>query len=317
MSVEILDLPQGGVEEACALFADVYGHPISPQAWRWKYADGPRLGQVNIVARATGGRLLGHIGASVFPGHWKGQSLPMVQVCDVMLRREARGGLARDGVYPRMMAALQQRLAARHPGAYAYGFPGERPFVLGERLGDYRRLYTCHEARPTAGALAGWRRWSWRARPVAWSDASWLDQDWQHLAARQPAPLLVRSAAYLAWRYRDHPSLGYRLWRMRHWGQPAGWMVSRKLHDGSECLVDALLPDAARAGAPACAALWRALHDPTGKGQGKADRMDPLATWLPLPGATPTQIVAIEIRVDGWHPEMPAPLFQPGDTDVY
>jgi hypothetical protein len=42
-----------------------------------------------------------------------------------------------------------------------------------------------------------------------------------------------------------------------------------------------------------------------------------LSTWLDLPGAGATPIVATEFLAEAWHTDLPAPAFQPGDTDVY
>jgi hypothetical protein len=74
------------------------------------------------------------------------------------------------------------------------------------------------------------------------------------------------------------------------------------------CVVDALLPRAADAAA-ACSVLRRALSGASGDVR--------LSTWLDLPGAGATPIVATEFLAEAWHTDLPAPAFQPGDTDVY
>ncbi|GAA4413099.1 GNAT family N-acetyltransferase [Quisquiliibacterium transsilvanicum] len=311
MSFEILELPQEEIDAACALFSGVYGHPIEPGQWRWKYLLGPRLGQVNMAARSPDGQWVGHAGAIVFPGSWQGRAMPMAQVCDIMVDRRARGGLSREGVYPRLVAALREALRTRYPGVYAYGFPGERPFRLGERIGFYRRLYQCREASIPLDAPAASGAWAWSARPLDWQQAeALLDRAWSRLGPQQPVPMVARTGAWLAWRYRDHPGHAYRLWMLRHWFGRSGWLVTRAMPDGALCVVDALLPRASDAPA-ACSALRIELTRETAGGGAV------LSTWLDVPGAADTPIVGTEFLAERWHTDLPAPKFQPGDTDVY
>jgi hypothetical protein len=179
---------------------------------------------------------------------------------------------------------LREALRTRFPGVYSYGFPGERPFRMGERIGFYRRLYVCREARLVPASPQARGAWAWRARPIDWGGARppgaaldvdpcaaaaidperagralhTLDRIWSRLGPLQPAPMVARTGAWLAWRYRDHPRNVYRVWRVERWfGQP-GWLVTRAMPDGSVCVVDALLPRAADAAA-ACSVLRRAL----------------------------------------------------------
>lgn len=308
LSVDILSLPPDEVVSACALFSSVFGHPIEPAHWHWKYHLGPRLGQINMAARDADGRWVGHAGAIVFQGVCGGRELPMAQVCDIMVERRARGGVGPGGVYARLVVALRQQLNARFPGVFAYGFPGNRPFRLGERIGAYRQLYVCHEARVTSPTASRWPALPWTAREVGW-DVRHLDWQWQRLAPTRRAPAVARTGAYLGWRYRDHPSNVYRLWQLTRWFRDSGWLVTRAMPDGSQCVVDALLAHVAESPA-ACAALRRALVE-------AGDSEPVVRTWLPLPDATATGIVATEFLAGGWHTDLPPPEFQPGDTDVY
>jgi len=306
VTIDVLDLPPEGIDAACTLFASVFGHPVEPEHWRWKYMAGPRLGRINVAAYDDG-RCVGHAGASVFPGIFRGRPLPMAQLCDVMADRRVRGDAGPQGVYRRMIDEVRRQLGERFPDALGYGFPGVRAFRLGERLGVYRRLYECAVAavepqgpkRVIAGALS--------ATGVDW-DLDRVDRLWMRAAPAPAGPVVARTGAYLGWRYRDHPRHAYRLWIFRRWFRDAGWFVTREMPDGVHCVVDALLPRRIQA-ADACAALWRALRDeraPTPK----------LETWLPLSGARPTGIVAGYVT-GTWRDDLPAPAFQPGDTDVF
>lgn len=311
MNVEIIELPDDAIASVAALFGEVFGHPMSLSQWRWKYHEGPRLGHVNVAARTAEGHWVGHAGALVFPGAYRGRPMPIAQICDVMVDRSARGGLSREGVYPRLMVALRDALHDRFPGVYAFGFPGERPYRLGARVGAYRQLTRCRETTIPAGAPRDLRSAGWSARAFDWQsdDPMLLDRAWSTWAPAQPAPMVERSARWLAWRYRDHPVQRYRFWLLRRWGRQAGWVVTRPLSEETVCLVDALLPSLGHA-AYACAAVRAAEARSAG-------RRIALQTWLPLPGGVDTPIVAIEFLVDRWRTDLPIPLFQPGDTDVY
>ena len=305
---DILELPADCTPQVCDLFSLVFGHPVTPPQWRWKYQQGPRLGALNLVAHDMQGRLVGHAGAIVFTGSFRGRVLPMAQVCDIMVLPDARGGLGQQGTYPSLIEALRLQLQARFPGVLAYGFPGKRPFRLGERIGFYRRFYDIQESTLDAAAVpSGWPL-PWRVVPADWGAVS-LESVWSRWGPLQPGPMVARTADYLAWRYRDHPQHSYQLWACRRWWRDAGWLVTRRLPDGTECIIDALLPSSLDA-APAVAALGRAI-------MAQAAVAPTIRTWLPLPQQFGTPIVATEFRVQHWHADWPSPAFQPGDTDVY
>lgn len=310
MRLDISPLRPGQDSEACALFLAVFGHPVSPAHWDWKYRQGPRSGSINMLARGAGGEVVGHVGASVFPGVVQGKNLPMAQVCDIMVNRQARGGLGTDNVYPQLVMAVQQGLREQFPGVFAYGFPGLRPFKLGERLGFYRQIYRCQVARLTQVRQFDPRAFAWSATETGW-DIPRLDRLWQRHPVHRQAPAVARTADYLCWRYRDHPVHAYRLWVLRRMFRDTGWMITRTMPDGEICIVDALLPSPAQADA-ACEALWRALAS-------GADAQPVLTHWLPSTRhpVQPTPIVATEFKVEDWHSDGAQPHFQPGDTDVF
>lgn len=234
--------------------------------------------------------------------------MAMAQVCDVMVEKSARGGLAREGVFPRLLVGLRQRLLARHPEAFAYGFPGTRPFKLGERMGFYRRIHACTAGRIPDPIAAFWPIRRWTAHEADW-DEQRLDRLWEFLAHGQRGPIVARTGAFVGWRYRDHPGREYRLWLLKEWRSEAGWFITRCMPDGSHYVVDALLrhPSDARG---ACAALWIALA----RQGGEAPTIE---TWIAPPASTSIPIVPMEFQLRAGGLGLPAPDFQPGDTDVY
>jgi hypothetical protein len=321
MSLRFEALTPADIPQACELFANVFGHTIQPAHWHWKYHQGPRLGSFNLIARQLDGRIVGHVGASVFAGHTQGQILAMAQVSDVMVQSNARSAYGQgQGIYPQLMQRLQQAMHLQFPALYTYGFVGIRPFKLGERMGLYRSRQQCrtgHMEEPITSSNLG-NGWC-RARPVSWAQAfdSGLFEKTSNQARPQlDRPMLERSNAYMRWRYQQHPVHQYQLWIVRQWWQDTGWIVTRILPNGQHMLIDQWpVPTASAADARTLshmAAVWRQL--PHREGQPPV-----LSSWsLDTPLARQTEaVIGIEIRTHEWQDHILSPIFTPGDTDVY
>lgn len=314
MTDSIGPLQPAEVPDFCALFQRVFSVPLTPALREWKYVLGPRLGSISLVARGEAGALVGHAGALIFPGLWAGRTLPMAQVCDVMVDASARGGVDHGGVYGRLMAALQAELARTHPGAFAYGFAGIRPYKLGARMGLYRAVQPCRMGtlaftEPSRTGLSA--PWSLSATPVSANHPA-FGSLWARLGPRGAAPAVARTPAYLNWRYAMHPVHRYQPWLLRRWGRTLGWVITRPMPDGSLCLVDSLLPaglGARQAAACVAGALARAEPSPAVRVGSWAIETEESARLEPIMGC--------EVRVDRWHSDHLVPRFQPGDTDVF
>jgi hypothetical protein len=169
------------------LFATVFGEQRTSEEWRWKYDASRALAASgwlyrcadSVVALDEDGRLVAHAGALTLPGWREGRPIAIVQVCDVMVHPEHRGGLGRNNLFTLMLRDLLARIAERLPTAFRYGFPGWRPYLIGERSGVYERLGIALESR-----LSGPRGWSnlWRAGPLDWHDTR-IDALWERLRA--------------------------------------------------------------------------------------------------------------------------------------
>lgn len=332
--------PETDLAGICQLFEVVFHQPMEPSYWRWKYAQVPAGGSFNVVVeQVSTGRLVGHMGVIVVPGERAGEALRMGQVCDVMLHPEVRAGIGPHSIYQRMNNALR-RLAhapSQEPQAplFMYGFPGLRPAKLGERIGVYRPLQICTEYHSAAAPKSAWAAflgrqnpWRLRVQPLpasvdAWSDAL-LDALWQRHCLRlaaQPqgdaAPRITKNAAYLRWRYLQHPQQfpagesgagRYTLWLVRRQGRsPLGWLVTREQPKPE--VIDSCLPPGVAWATLQALPLPGAAVPPAGG----------WTSWLPQTQATatPTPIHAVEVLGQPFHPHWQNPHFQPGDTDVF
>lgn len=313
--VRIRPLCPDEVNAACALFRDVFGQVMTPAHWRWKYDKAHALGAVNMVAVDDQGALVGHAGTTVWHGERGGQPLRLGQVCDVMVSPVFRGGLGPDSVYRRIMVELDRALQGLAPQCgplYLYGFPGHTPARLGQRMGLYRLLGTRMTAVAPTAVPQGWgaRRWwtACRLRAIPWGEALAQHDAWS-AAVRHEAPSalrLIKDAAYLRWRYAQHPMFRYSYWLLRGWsGRVRGWLVTRQ-EPAPPHVVDAEL-----AATLPLSVVLRALAGATG--------IDGWRSWLKsdLP-LQPTPFEAIEFSGSGaFHSTWAPPDFQPGDTDVF
>ncbi len=331
---------QTDLPAVCELFETVFRQPMTPNHWQWKYGQAPAGGGFNVVVEhIPTGRLVGHMGVIVVPGERAGEALRMGQVCDVMLHPEVRSGIGPRSIYQRMNNALRDLAHAplQEPQTplFMYGFPGQRPATLGERIGVYRPLQICTEYHSVNVPPSAWssfwkkhdpRRLQIQAQPAtahAWSDTC-LNALWQRhraqLAAHPQAyaaPRITKNAAYLRWRYLRHPQqfpageggvARYTLWLLWRYRQtPLGWLVTRE--QPQPVVVDSCLPP----GSGWAAAALRALPPPA------TSTPSGWVSWLGHAHATakPTPIHAVEVLGQPFHAHWPSSNFQPGDTDVF
>lgn len=224
------------------LFTAVFGHAMSVAQWRWKY-QGPSASEcIHIVAWQDHDgqeQAVGHVGALLLPGQFRGQPHGVAQLMDVMVLPTARGGLSKEGTYGQLMLSMAQCLQERAHPVLAYGFPGATPARLGQRMGLYRLLCRVSEQQLAAHGASTRTWWSPSVHPQEWDDG-WLDRMWQRCQTNAEAPTVRKDAAYVAWRYRQHPQRSYRLWRVcSAWGRDWGWLITQEA-DGP-WVVDACL----------------------------------------------------------------------------
>lgn len=243
--------PVAAAESAamCQLFAEVFGHAMSPPHWRWKYGHGRGFG----VGLSRGGRLVAHYGGLARDVLWCGRPARAAQVCDVMVASEANTNLVRKGpMYQISATFLETELGWGRRFPLAFGFPSDRHHRLAERL----KLYAAVDAiwrvswpaatEPTGPRLS--ERWlqpadiaaGGRHRPA-------VQRLWSDMAASFGSQIIgVRDPAWLQHRYFEHPVYRYELvlLRRRWTRRPVGLVVLRA-HEHHLQVMDLLGPPAA------------------------------------------------------------------------
>jgi hypothetical protein len=181
----------GGLQ---GLFEQAFNNPVLAERWNWKYQQAPTWGAVVLRDHEFAGFFGGMPRDMVHAG----RSLLAVQIGDVMVKPSERGVLARRGPLFRAAAAYFSNMRALYPGVqFAYGFPSQRHFDLGLKLGLYAPADAISQlAWP---ALAPARHWLTKTRGIhdvlAGADAHrlaqlWLamQRDWPDLTLRCATP---------------------------------------------------------------------------------------------------------------------------------
>lgn len=230
---------QAGDEAAIIqLFSMVFGEILTEEQWRWKYTANGGCEPLARLAFDGNNQLVGHAGAILLQGWRHGKPLPILQICDVMVQPAARGQLGGRNVFTRLARELLESIAERWPSAIAYGFPGLRPFRLGEYVKVYAALETAHSLQ-LPGLTTKRVPSLINTRYLAW-DEQRLDSIWDKLAPRHLGLAVRRDAAYLYWRYATHPQHHYRLLGFHVCGHFLGWAVLR-IREQRLLVVDILL----------------------------------------------------------------------------
>jgi len=227
----------GDEEEITALFREVFGKEITLDQWTWKYSlpgDGKIFSKIAEDAFHT---IIGYAGAIPLRGIYRGRPLQFFQIADVMVHSKARGSLGRKNVFEVMIKELFEGIGKEFPDVFCYGFPGQRPFLLGKRIGVYDEIEIAADflMHPKLSFLN-----PCRIGTLPWDDSR-LDTLWSFLSGILPLSL-VRDREYLNWRYASNPFHSYQLLGVFCSGELRGWFVVRDR--GEEILViDSLLDE--------------------------------------------------------------------------
>jgi hypothetical protein len=193
--------------EVLRRFAAVFPKQMEPSQWQWKYCHAPERG---VLLRR------GEMPAAFFGGmprtmHIGGEKAMAVQSGDVMVLPSERGVFSRRGaLYQAADTFFRERVGPHGKYRFAFGFPSQRHYSLGLKLGLYAPADRMHELRWTA--LAPQRRLLTRTRPLAREGMADVEPLWAAmLESWKQHWLPQRDAQRLAYRYLDHPVAAYRL----------------------------------------------------------------------------------------------------------
>jgi cyclopropane fatty-acyl-phospholipid synthase-like methyltransferase len=220
--------------ELLNLFSAAFGHDMPPELWRWKYQG---LNTLGVMVRRDN-KPVAFYGGLPRAIRLFGSPATAVQIGDVMVHPQQRGILTRKG--PFFLAASQffERFVGHGKKfSLAYGFPSERAYRLGSRLGLYEQvgeiMRVSWPALKTRPSLKN------RTRILKPEQYTTVDQLWDQMAeAMRDQVIGVRDWDYLQRRYLKHPTLNYQIFLVssRWLGNPIGIFVVNILEDSVELL---------------------------------------------------------------------------------
>lgn len=175
--------------------------------WRWKFPGNP-AGSHTLVAESPEGAVVAHYGGVPLVVRADGETFLFGQNCDCYSDPAARRGLKNPGTFVRLAQAYASTFARRGVDAVMYGMATPAHYRLGVRYLDYwmlrtQLLLTCRDP----SRLPDWD-WATHAVPIEAFDAR-ADA----FSTAQEARVRCfgrRDAAFLNWRFRDHPRRPYR-----------------------------------------------------------------------------------------------------------
>lgn len=233
---QVRHVRSGDFDQIATLFQEVFGHPLSRELWRWKYANG----HGNAVVAARHGALIAHYGGMYRDVMLCGKPDWVFQICDVMVHPKERGVMTRQGPF-----LLTAATSAEIYGPLGFGFPNARAMQVAEKMGLYSEVGQMSEVRWEPSSP----RFRLRTRLQAIVQGSGASQKvvdamWAAMAQDLQEDVVgVRDWAFLEHRYFSHPHNQYDILAVtsRLTGRPLGVMVLRRLEASCE-LVDVITP---------------------------------------------------------------------------
>lgn len=203
------------MKEIARLFQKVFKSAIDPSMLAFKYASGRGH---SILARSSEGDLLAHYGATSRRLSLKGKEALALQICDVMVDPVERGILGRHGLFFKVARAFQETYYGYSREFHlAYGFPNARAMRLAHKLGLYEKVdHLLEISWPLKRSL---RSYCFQGQPLSLKTFSSNEMDtlWEKMRPGLKEYIaVIRDAAYLRYRYFDHPSFFYNALLIKH-----------------------------------------------------------------------------------------------------
>ncbi|MBN2232432.1 MAG: GNAT family N-acetyltransferase [Deltaproteobacteria bacterium] len=223
-----------------SLWQNAFHGEFPAALWRWKYLDNPYGAQMVICAEGETGRIVGVYSGIPYRAWYRGKIVRFTQLMDIMVHPDHR----RDGVFLKTANTFFSWYGPPAGSVCLYGFPGELHFRIGRRLLRYRAL----APRP-AYLTASLSALGCRVRPLGGriEPVRSAGFAFDRLAAaehcRRERAMVVRDAAFVQWRFLDHPRYTYRIWAALPFrgGDWRGYGVF-VVRDDTVCLVDLVFP---------------------------------------------------------------------------
>lgn len=198
-------------DELLVLFQQVFNTAMPIAQWRWKYAQAPVRGMM----LRRGARAVAFFGGMPRPVQGPAGPLVAVQNGDVMVLPGERGVFSRRGALHHVAAAFFGELVGpAKQYEFAFGFPNERHFRLGLKLGLYDAAGRM--TLLTWSPMAARPPWSIEQMPLAGTHLERLAPLCAAMHSDWPLHHIpVRDAARWRTRFVTHPTHRYEILQLR------------------------------------------------------------------------------------------------------
>jgi len=254
-----------------AVFAQDGARPRTRAEWSWAFERNPAGRRIWVAV--AGGEVVAQYAALPTRMRVDGNDLTALHVVDSMVHPEHRAGARQPGLFVLTARAFLDAHGGRGRDPLHYGWPAERAWRVGRRLLDYEVVRTQNAMVADLAALAP----GGGPLPAGVRAIERFGPEFDALGercARDVGATALRGAAWLDWRFADHPRHDYRalacgagseleglaVWRPAELGMPGlavlvEWLVPVGRRDVAAALLAAVAVEARAAGRTSLA-LW-------------------------------------------------------------
>jgi hypothetical protein len=225
-------------ERVLSLWKTAFLKEMPQSLWRWKYSENPCGYRILLCVNDAGDPVVMY-GGIPYKANWKGKDVEITNLMDIMSHPDYR----KTGLFIQTGNAFFDTFCGPDQSVLLYGFPGKYHFEIGRKYMMYRKLtadvvYLSVETMRLAQSIT---QSSGCMEPVSGIDDA-FDRLWEISHNRYPLAV-IRDAAFLRWRYGNHPLKRYEIlkYRTMRQGEVRAYAVL-SIAGGKATLSDVLAP---------------------------------------------------------------------------
>jgi len=221
-----------------SLWKTAFQKEMPESLWRWKYRENPFGYRILLCVNDAGDPVVMY-GGIPYQANWKGKRVEITNLMDIMSHPDYR----KTGLFIQTGNAFFDTFGGPDRSVLLYGFPGKLHFEIGQKYMVYRKLTAdvAYLSVEPAHLIPSITQSPGYLEPAGDVDDS-FDRLWESCKGSYPLAI-IRNAAFLRWRYGNHPLKRYEIWKYRTTQQGAmDAYAVLSIADGKASLSDILAP---------------------------------------------------------------------------
>lgn len=225
-------------ERVLSLWKTAFLKEMPESLWLWKYRENPFGYRILLCVNETGDPVVMY-GGIPYQANRKGKSVEIINLMDIMSHPDYR----KTGLFIQTGQVFFDVFCGPDKSVLLYGFPGKYHFEIGQKYMEYRKItadvvYLSVEPAHLISSITQPPGYLEQVRDI---DET-FDRLWEICKDSYPLAI-IRNAAFLRWRYGNHPLKRYEIWRYRATLQGAmDAYIVLSISDGKAALSDILAP---------------------------------------------------------------------------